>query len=84
MTLHLVLLYHWFDEIAAGRKRMEYRAITPYWLRRIWEQREDFFFVRFARGYTSVTLDFDVLDIDVGPCPNEGWDDDYYYRIHFA
>ena len=33
--LDLSLTYHWYDEIAAGRKLEEYREITPYWKSRL-------------------------------------------------
>jgi len=32
-TLHLNLKRQWFDMIASGEKREEYRAISPYWNR---------------------------------------------------
>lgn len=34
-TFHLVLKKQWFDMIAQGIKKEEYRAITPYWTRRL-------------------------------------------------
>ena len=40
MTLHLVLKSKWYDMIASGEKKEEYRAITPYWANRIWEKRD--------------------------------------------
>lgn len=33
-TLHLVLKGKWFDMIASGEKKEEYREIKPYWERR--------------------------------------------------
>ncbi len=32
-TLHLTLKRQWFDEIAAGTKREEFRDQSPHWLR---------------------------------------------------
>ena len=29
-TLNLVLTYKWFDEILSGRKKEEYRELSPY------------------------------------------------------
>lgn len=81
--LHLVLTHHWYDETTSGRKRIEYRKITPRWARLIWERRSEIAFVRFARGYTATTATYRVTQIDVGPCPIQGWDGDYY-RIHFT
>ena len=34
-TLHLVLKKKWFDMIASGEKKEEYREITPYWCNRL-------------------------------------------------
>ena len=33
--IDLVLTRHWYDEIRAGRKDVEYRAVTPFWARRL-------------------------------------------------
>jgi hypothetical protein len=81
--LHLVLTHHWYDETQAGRKRIEYRRMTPHWMRLIYEQRDKIKRVRFARGYTRTTQSFAVDRIDIGPCPYLGWDDNYF-RIHFS
>ena len=82
LVLHLVLTYHWYDETESGRKSVEYRAMTDRWRRQIWDRRDEITHVRFARGYTSTMQTFEVEKIDVGSCPIEGWDDEYY-RIHF-
>ena len=34
-TLHLTLKKEWFDLIAAGVKKEEYRTVKPYWVRRL-------------------------------------------------
>ena len=34
-TLDLVLKHKWYDMIAMGKKREEYRDITPHWTQRI-------------------------------------------------
>lgn len=80
-TLNLVLTGYWYDETEAGRKPIEYRAMTPHWRKRIWDRRGDFLRVRFYRGYTKRNLERDVVKIDIGPCPIQGWDGEYY-RIH--
>lgn len=49
--LHLTLHRHWFCEILAGRKTREYRALTPYWERRLIGQTYDI--VRFRNGYAT-------------------------------
>jgi hypothetical protein len=37
MTLHLNLKKKWFDMIASGEKKEEYRNLTPYWTKRLIE-----------------------------------------------
>ena len=83
MTIHLVLTYHWFDEILAGRKDIEYRAIGGKWDKRIWAKRYEITHVRFQRAYDKnpATILRPVTKIDIGPCPYSGFDGDYY-RIH--
>lgn len=81
--IHLILTHHWYDETVSGRKRIEYRAMTPHWMRRIYEARDSIQLVRFARGYTKTTQLFAVTLIDIGPCPIPSWDGDYI-RIHFT
>lgn len=89
LTLKLVLTHHWYDETAAGRKRVEYRTMTEAdgkpsrWYGQIWLKRHEIKRVRFARGYTPTTQVFDVLKIDIGPCHIPGWSGDFY-RIHFT
>jgi len=34
-TLHLTLKKRWFDMIASGEKKEEYREIKPYWIKRL-------------------------------------------------
>lgn len=33
--LHLTLKKKWFDAISVGEKRVEFRAMKPYWIRRL-------------------------------------------------
>jgi hypothetical protein len=35
MTLHLNLKKKWFDMIASGEKKEEYRELKPYWVKRL-------------------------------------------------
>lgn len=74
-TLHLVLKHKWYDMIAGGEKKEEYRELTPYWTKRLVEDLgEDFhpvFFknydrICFHKGYTSTTMTFKVKDIGIG------------------
>ena len=83
VLLHLVLTYHWYDETAHGSKRVEYRAMTPRWRKLIFDKRDEITHVRFARGYTATMQTYEVEKIDVGSCPIDGWNDQYY-RIHFS
>lgn len=34
--LHLHVLRHWFDLIALGHKKIDYRLMTVYWYERLW------------------------------------------------
>lgn len=60
MTLHLTLKKKWFDMIASGEKKEEYREITDYWIRRLHkfgsaadDDFKDFDVVRFRNGYAK-------------------------------
>ena len=87
-TLHPVLSFHWYDATVDGDKRIEYRSMTnpsgfrSKWRNQIWDKREEITHVRFSRGYTSTTCTYEVVKIDIGDCPIDGWDDQYY-RVHF-
>lgn len=82
VLLHLVLAYNWYDETVHGSKRIEYRAMTPRWRKLIFNKRDEITHVRFARGYTATMQTYEVEKIDVGSCPLDGWNDQYF-RIHF-
>jgi len=83
LVVHLVLTYHWFDEMLAGRKHIEYRAMTPHWRRLLWDRRDRIDAARFSRGYTATTIMRPVYTIDAGRCPYHGWDR-RYYRLHLG
>lgn len=36
-TLHLTLKKEWFEMIASGEKKEEYRELKEYWRNRLWE-----------------------------------------------
>ena len=60
-TRHLVLTYHWFDEIAAGRKKVEYREFG---------KPGDFCVgdtLVFHRAYTSITLKAKIETMTIVP-----------------
>ena len=82
LQLHLVLTNHWYLETTEGNKRIEYRKMSAHWKKLIWDRREDITHVRFSKGYTLERTTYEVEKIDIGPCPLEGFDGEYY-RIHF-
>jgi hypothetical protein len=80
--MHFSLEGHWFDEMKAGRKDIEYRSVTPYWTARL--TRVPITHAVFSRGYSAKErFTRPVLSIDVGPCPYPGWTGDFY-RIHLG
>lgn len=79
--LDLSLTYHWFDEIAAGRKLEEYRELKYYWYNRLLDlgahemlnRLEDakcfrkYDAIRFHRGQGSpVTMLVECIGIRIG------------------
>ena len=61
-VLPLVLKGKWYDMISSGEKKEEYRAVTPYWLKRIMKWLYDdhgaALVVAFSRGYTKPSMFF--------------------------
>jgi len=49
-------MYKWYDAIERGEKKVEYRANTRYWRRRIVDCR----YIVFHRGYTRTTMTFKI------------------------
>lgn len=49
-VLHLTLKKKWFDMIASGQKREEYREIKPYWAKRL---AKNYDAVQFRNGYSK-------------------------------
>ena len=73
--LHLVLTAKWFDMIASGVKKEEYRAINKYWTNRLVSDSGDikhFDEVCFHRGYTNNTILFSINDMNIGN-GNKDW-----------
>ena len=64
-TLHLVLKHKWYDMIASGEKKEEYREIKPYWTKRLTYPCR-YTYVCFHRGYTSTTMTFAIKSIGTG------------------
>ena len=50
-VLHLNLHREYFDLIATGRKKTEYRECTPYWRRRL--EGRDYDVIIFRNGYAT-------------------------------
>ena len=67
--LSLILTHRWYDKIANGEKRYEYREIKPFWQKRLFAR--SYSAVRFHRGYTSTTMCFELLGIDETTAPND-------------
>jgi len=51
MTLFLILKGNWFDMIASGEKKEEYREIKPFWTKRLIGKRYDD--IIFQHGYSK-------------------------------
>ena len=58
-TCHLILKHKWYDAIERGEKDKEYRKNTPYYQKRLLP--ENIRFVTLHRGYSSVTMTFEIL-----------------------
>lgn len=84
--LVLPLTRAWFAKIWNGEKRTEYRAVKPYWTKRIgaWIDDNAPRFILFQIGYSKdgPRLLVQTTGVDVGPCPYPGWSGGYY-RIRF-
>lgn len=73
-ALKLTIYRQWFDEIAAGIKKTEYRGIKPHWATRL--DGKDFDEVHFANGYGPHRpfMRVECLGISVNSC----------YEIHLG
>jgi hypothetical protein len=66
-TLNITLKKKWFDMIASGEKKEEYREIKPYWQSRL------------CCGFPTLysAKDFDIVSANNGyakDCPNIKWE----------
>lgn len=79
ITVAAALAFKWYDEIEAGRKRIEYRDICEYWTRRLWADgiTERIAAIKFTRGYTPVCMTWEVTEI----VRNDG---EGVYEIHLG
>ncbi len=72
--LHLTLNKKWFDMIASGEKKEEYREIKPYWVSRLqawgnaYDECRDFNAIQFKNGYSkdAPTMLFESKGIEIG------------------
>jgi hypothetical protein len=68
-VLHLTLKKKWFDMIASGEKKQEYREIKPYWITRLANPEvPEFDYVLFTNGYRkdSPKLLVECVEIAIG------------------
>lgn len=67
--LHLTLKKKWFDLIASGQKKLEFRENKPYWAKRLVDKNgigKKFDIVRFKNGYGPNVPMVDVEFIGIG------------------
>lgn len=69
-TLHLTLKKRWFDMIASGEKKEEYREIKDYWIARLMvhNQPQKYQCVQFRNGYSkdAPTMLIECKGISIG------------------
>jgi len=75
-VLHLTLKKKWFDMIASGEKKEEYREIKPFWIKRLtpannaFDDCKEFYAVEFVNGgnfhdkHPKILVE--CLDIEIG------------------
>lgn len=70
MILNLTLKVQWYNLIERGIKLEEYRDMTDWWTKRIWEHRHEIEAVRFTDYRRTMVLK--VNDITIGR-PKREW-----------
>jgi len=69
-VLRLTLKRKWFDMIASGEKREEYREMKPYWHKRLMCSKRKFDAIHFRNGYSrnarSMTVELRELRSGLG------------------
>jgi len=53
-TLKIVIKRQWFDEIASGKKKIEYREVKPFWQSRLYDangKKRKYDNIEFINGY---------------------------------
>lgn len=65
-VLHLTIKKEWFDMIASGQKKEEYREIKPHWDSRLLNRNYDV--VSFRNGYEKLSpkMTVELKDIRIG------------------
>jgi hypothetical protein len=77
--LHLTLKKKWFDMIASGEKKEEYREIKPYWVKRLSDMHIGSIGGDFMNMHVPVSFTFkgfDIVSANNGyqkDCPNIKW-----------
>lgn len=62
--LHLVLKHKWYDMIASGEKKVEYRELKDYYRKKFYNK--NYTHVVFHKGYTNETMTFRIEGIGIG------------------
>ena len=55
-TLKIVIKGEWFDQIAAKKKTIEYRDVTPFWISRLYDangKKRQYDRIEFINGYNK-------------------------------
>lgn len=69
-TLHLTLKKKWFDMIASGEKKEEYREVKKYWVDRLtWHEYHDrstIELIHLLSSKEAIRRDFDVVEFKNG------------------
>ena len=60
-NIHLVCAGEWFDLIASGKKKSEYRAVTDFYKQKLFAKKYET--ITISRGYTQNKLKFKINGI---------------------
>lgn len=55
-TLKIVIKKQWFDDIASGKKKIEYREVKPFWESRLYDstgKKRQYKEIEFINGYNA-------------------------------
>jgi hypothetical protein len=55
-SLKIVIIKKYFDEIAAGTKKIEYREVKPFWESRLYDatgKKKEYDYIEFINGYNA-------------------------------